>query len=86
VVVFHGVVYHNHLLLLLQLELMADVVHNGYTYLFWCERSTHIQIDSPSFLGGKTIGAHHNVTSVTGAMIFCYCRRSTSALECGIVI
>ena len=33
------------------------------------------------FLGTTTMGAHQSVASVTGAMIFCDCRRSSSALS-----
>ena len=33
------------------------------------------------FLGVTTIGAHQSVGSVTGAMMFCSCNRSSSALS-----
>ena len=36
------------------------------TYLFKCERSTHILILSVPFFVATTMGAHHSVGSVTG--------------------
>ena len=39
------------------------------TYRFKCDKSMHIGIRSVPFLGVTTMGAHHSVTSVTGAII-----------------
>ena len=52
-----------------------------FTNLLRWERSTHILIFSVPFLGVTTIGAHQSVGSVTGAMMFCSCIRSSSALS-----
>ena len=49
-----------------------------FTYLFNLDRSTHMRIFSEFFFGVTTIGAHHSVGSVTGAMIPCWTRRSIS--------
>ena len=62
----------------------AGVEHwylSRFTYLLRWERSTHILIFSVPFLGVTTIGAHHSVGAVTGAMMFCSCNRSSSALS-----
>jgi len=49
------------------------------TYLFKCDKSTHMWMRSEFFLGVTTMGAHQSVTSVTGVMMFCACSRSSSA-------
>ena len=52
----------------------AGVEHwylSHFTYLLRWERSTHILILSVPFLGVTTMGAHHSVGAVTGAMMFC---------------
>ena len=46
-----------------------------------CDKSTHIRILSEFFLDVTTIGAHHIMAWVTGVMIFCDWRRSSSAFS-----
>ena len=60
---------------------MADWYLSRFTNLFRRERSTHILILSVPFLGVITMGAHHSVGSVTGAMTPCSCNRSNSAFS-----
>ena len=40
-----------------------------------------MQMLSEFFLGVTTIVAHHSVASVIGAMMFCFCRSSSSAFS-----
>ena len=42
--------------------------------------NTHSDV-AKFFLGVTTIGAHHLVASVTGVMMFCFCRSSNSAFS-----
>ena len=60
---------------------MADWYLSRFTNLFRRERSTHILIFSVPFLGVTTIGAHHSVGSVMGAITPCSCNRSNSAFS-----
>ena len=60
---------------------MGDWYLSLFTYLFKCERSTHMRMRSLFFLGATTIGAHQSVASVTGVIMFCDSKRSSSALS-----
>ena len=60
---------------------VADWYLSCFTNLFRRERSTHIRILSVPFLGVTTMGAHHSVGTVTGAMTPCSCSRSNSAFS-----
>ena len=51
------------------------------TNLFNLDRCMHIQILSELFFGVTTIGAHHSVGSVTGAMIPWLVSKSISFLH-----
>ena len=46
-----------------------------------CERSTHILIQSVFFFGVTTIGAHHSVAAVTGAIMCWDSKRSSSTFN-----
>ena len=50
---------------------VGDWYRSLHTYLFRWDKSTHIRTLSDPFLGVTTMGAHHSVTSVTGAIIPC---------------
>ena len=60
---------------------LGDMYCSHCTYRFKCERSTHIWMFSVFFFGVTTIGAHHSVAYVIGAMISCTCNSSSSALS-----
>ena len=50
-----------------------------FTYLFKCEWSTTHTYEITIFLGATTIGTHQSVASVTGVIVFCDSKRSSSA-------
>ena len=52
-----------------------------FTNLFRWDTSMRILILSVPFLGVTTIGEHHSMVSLTGAMIPCSCESSSSTLS-----
>ena len=53
--------------------------HLTKQFKFKCDKCTHILIDSVFFFGVTTIGLHQSVGSVTGVIMYCCCRESSSA-------
>ena len=51
-----------------------------------CERSTHILIQSVFFFRVTTIGAHHSVAAVTGAIMCWNSKRSSSAFNLSLYV
>ena len=51
----------------------GDTYNSRFTKRFSFDKSTQTGISSEFFLGVTTIGAHHSVGFVTGAMILCCC-------------
>ena len=49
---------------------VGDMYRSHCTYRFKCERSPQMRMFSVFFFGVTTMGAHHSIASVIGAIMF----------------
>ena len=85
-VALHSIKYCKYLALAAAISAMASVgVGDMYCYhcmyQFKCERSTHMWMFSVFFFRVTTMGTHHSIASVIGAIMFCCCNSSSSVLS-----
>ena len=59
---------------------VGNIYHSCCTHRFKCKRSKHMWMFLVFFFEVTSIGAHHSVASMIGAIMFCCCNSYSSAL------